>query len=420
MKQSIALDILKNGHNVFLTGPAGSGKTYLLNQYIDYLKKNNIRHAVTASTGIAATHLSGRTIHSWSGIGIADYLDDKDIKKILTKPLMKERLAKTDVLIIDEISMIHAHQLDLINKILRLARGSWDPFGGMQVILSGDFFQLPPINTRPNTQTRFVYDAQSWKEMDITVCYLSEQFRHNEDHITRILDDIRNDHIDENTITTLQESSGTTFDVEDDITRLFTHNIDVDRINNQELKKIDSPLYTYAMTSDGHKNVLEVIKKSCLAPEILELKEGALVMFVRNNFDAGYVNGTVGTVIGFDDDKFPIVETIDGEEITVYPDKWAIEEGTETLAEISQLPLRLAWAITIHKSQGMTLDAAEIDLRKCFEYGMGYVALSRVRSLANMRLLGINDIALKVSPDILIKDKEFQKLSQKAEKKYKI
>lgn len=419
MKQSTALDILKEGHSVFLTGPAGSGKTYLLNQYIEYLTQNNIRHAVTASTGIAATHLCGRTIHSWSGIGIADHLDVRDIKKILTKPLVKERLTKTRVLIIDEISMIHAHQLDMISQVLRLARGSWDPFGGMQIVLSGDFFQLPPINTNPDHETRFVYDAQSWKEMNIAVCYLSEQFRHDDDRITQILSDIRNDRVDENTVTTLRESSGTTFDAEDDVTRLFTHNIDVDRINDHELSKIDGKTFTYAMTSDGHKNVIEVIKKSCLAPEVLSLKEGALVMFVRNNFDAGYVNGTIGAVIGFDDDEFPIVETIDGEEITVYPDKWALEEGDETLAQITQLPLRLAWAITIHKSQGMTLDAAEIDLRKCFEYGMGYVALSRVRSLANMRLLGINDIALKVNPSIRTKDKEFQKLSKKAEKEYK-
>lgn len=415
MKQSTAFEILKEGHNVFLTGPAGSGKTYLLNKYIAYLKEHNICFAVTASTGIAATHLGGRTIHSWSGIGINDHLSEKDVKDILKKPLIKDRITKTKVLIIDEISMIHAHQLDLINKVVRLARASWEPFGGMQVILAGDFFQLPPIMSKETAERRFVYDAQSWREMEIKTCYLSEQFRHNENNIATVLDNIRNDIVDENTIELLKES-GMNYDAHDDVTRLFTHNVDVDLINDRELRKIPGKAYTYDMFDTGHAHIVASLKKSCLAPEKLILKEGALVMFVRNNFDEGYVNGTVGTVTGFTSENDPIVETIDGEEVTVYPEKWALEENDETLAEVIQLPLRLAWAITIHKSQGMTLDAAEIDLRKCFEYGMGYVALSRVRSLSSMRLLGINDMALKVDPQILQKDKEFQKLSKKAEK----
>ncbi len=416
MKQEIALTILKNGHNVFLTGPAGSGKTYLLNQYIDHLKKNDIRYAVTAATGIAATHLSGRTIHSWSGIGIHDHLSEKDITDILKNHLIKERIKNTKVLIIDEISMIHAHQLDLVNKVVRLARASWEPFGGMQVIFSGDFFQLPPIVAKDTEKKRqFVFDAQSWKESDIKICYLSEQFRHTDDKIITILNDIRNNTVTEDTVDALRET-GTDFDPSDDVTRLFTHNADVDRINARELAKISGKSYVYDMQGDGQAHIVQALKKSCLAPEQLTLKEGALVMFVRNNFDEGYVNGTIGTVIDFTDDDFPIVETVDGEEVTVYPEKWELTEDDETLAEIMQLPLRLAWAITIHKSQGMTLDAAEIDLRKCFEYGMGYVALSRVRSLSGMRLLGINDMALKVDPDILTKDKEFQKHSKKCEK----
>ncbi|PID52462.1 MAG: helicase [Candidatus Moraniibacteriota bacterium] len=419
MKQDIAFKILKDGYNVFLTGPAGSGKTYLLNQYITHLKKENVRYAVTAATGIAATHLSGRTIHSWSGVGIHNSLSERDIKDILKNHLIKERLKNTRVLIIDEISMIHAHQLDLINKITRLARASWEPFGGMQVVFSGDFFQLPPIITKDSDiKRRFVFDAQIWKEMDVKICYLSEQFRHCDNQIIQILGDIRNNTVNEGTVEKLQET-GTDFDSSDDVTRLFTHNIDVDKINERKLAKIPGKSYVYDMLDDGQERIVQALKKSCLAPEKLILKEGALVMFIRNNFDEGYVNGTIGTVVDFTDDGFPIVETIDGEEVSVYPEKWELTEENETLAEIMQLPLRLAWAITIHKSQGMTLDAAEIDLRKCFEYGMGYVALSRVRSLSGIRLLGINDMALKVDPEILKKDKEFQKLSKKAEKEIK-
>ncbi len=420
MKQKTAFDILKAGHNVFLTGAAGSGKTYLLNKYIDYLKENRIKVAITASTGIAATHIGGRTIHSWSGMGIKDDLSPSDIGQMLKQPIIRDRLAKTDVLIIDEISMIHAHQLDLINKILRLARGSWEPFGGMQVILSGDFFQLPPIGRNSDKEVSFAFESPSWEELDIKTCYLTEQYRQEDDDIVQILSDIRNQTVCDETRNALQELIDDPFsDDNTESTKLFTHNIDVDTINNRELNKLNTPSLAYQMATDGHEMVIEALQKGCLAPKKLILKEGALVMFVRNNFDEGYVNGTVGRVIDFSEDKFPIVELSNGEEIVVFPEKWSIEEEGETIAELTQLPLRLAWAITVHKSQGMTLDSAEMDLSRAFEYGMGYVALSRVKTLGNMKLLGINDIALQVHPDIYKKDKEFQKMSKRVEKKTK-
>ncbi|MFA5985938.1 MAG: PIF1 family DEAD/DEAH box helicase [Parcubacteria group bacterium] len=411
MKQDLALNILKRGHNVFLTGPAGSGKTFLLNAYIGYLKQNRISYAVTASTGIAATHIGGRTIHSWSGIGIKEDLSEKEIKKIIRNPLVHKRLTKTDVLIIDEISMLHAYQIDLINKILRSARENVKSFGGMQIILSGDFFQLPPVRKNAGTTVQFIDQSQSWKEMDLKVCYLSEQYRQKEDALSRVLSDIRGKCVTEKTHLLLKKATNQKIDSAQERTKLFTHNIDVDRVNNHELHKIKEKSFLYRMVSDGNEKLVEAIKNGCLAPEELILKKGALVMFVRNNFDQGYVNGTIGTVIDFDEDRFPIVKTLHGEEIRVSPEKWLIEEDGEELAQIKQLPLRLAWAITIHKSQGMTLDAAEIDLKKCFEYGMGYVALSRVRTLRDITLLGINDIALQVDPTIFKKDHVFQNIS---------
>ncbi len=419
MKQKIALQILKDHNNVFLTGAAGAGKTFLLNKYIEYCHKNDIKVAVTASTGIAATHIGGRTIHSWSGIGIADSMEAKDITKLLKRPDFVHRFRSTDVLIIDEISMIHARQLDLINKILRTARGNWEPFGGMQVVLSGDFFQLPPIAKNRDEQVKFVYESQSWKEMNIKICYLSEQYRQDEDTILQVLSDIRSGSVDENTTELLRDAFERTLEDHIEPTKLFTHNANVDIINNKELQKIDGKEIGYTMISDGVEQVICALQNSCLAPQELLLKEGALVMFVRNNFEEGYVNGTTGTVIDFTDDELPVVETFDGETITVYPEKWKIEEEGKTLAEIEQLPLRLAWAITVHKSQGMTLDAAEIDLSRSFEYGMGYVALSRVRTLKNMKLLGINNVALQVNPEILKADKRFQKESKLVEKSAK-
>ena len=416
MNQKTALRILKSHQNVFLTGAAGTGKTFLLNKYINYCKENNIKIAVTASTGIAATHLGGRTIHSWSGIGIADSMESKEITQLLKRVGFVERLRTTDVLIIDEISMLHAQQLDLINKILRTVRGSWEPFGGIQVVLSGDLFQLPPIAKNRDTQVKFVYQSQSWKEMKIKICYLTEQFRQDENTILQVLDDIRTGNVDENTTELLRDAFERELEDHIEPTRLFTHNANVDIINNRRLAEIKSEEMGYTMISDGKEKVVEALQNSCLAPKELLLKEGAIVMFVRNNFEEGYVNGTTGTVIDFTNDGFPIVETFDGETIEVYPQKWKIEDEGGVLAEIEQLPLRLAWAITVHKSQGMTLDAVEIDLSKAFEYGMGYVALSRVRRLENMRLLGLNDIALTVNPKILKIDKKFQEESAKIEK----
>ena len=176
------------------------------------------------------------------------------------------------------------------------------------------------------------------------------------------------------------------------------------------------------MSWKGNALLTESLKKSCLAPETLQLKIGAQVMFVKNNFDAGYVNGTLGEVIDFDMKGLPVVRTFNGDEITVTPVSWEVREesvglvSTETsvIASISQLPIRLAWAITIHKSQGMSLDAAEIDLSRAFIPGMGYVALSRVRSLKGLKLMGMNQTALQVNSDVAEIDRRFLQESNQA------
>ncbi|MFA6485738.1 MAG: PIF1 family DEAD/DEAH box helicase [Parcubacteria group bacterium] len=411
MKQQAALDILKLGHNIFLTGPAGSGKTFLLNQYIKYLKSKNVGVAVTASTGIAATHLDGQTIHSWSGLGIKDEISVSDLTKLRRKPHYRKRFAKTKVLIIDEISMLHAHQLDIVNRICKNFKEPLLPFGGLQVILCGDFFQLPPV-TKENKKPKFVTGSFSWQEMKPNICYLDEQYRHEDSEMTRILNAIRGNEVDDeifDLILTRENKNVAITGIKP--TRLYTHNADVDAINNLELQKINEKPIAYQMYAKGDEKLIKVLKKGCLASEKLVLKKGATVMFVKNNFDRGYVNGTLGIITGFDENKLPIVKTFSGKSIIASPETWLIEEDDEILASVSQIPLRLAWAITVHKSQGMTLDMAEIDLSKSFEYGMGYVALSRVRTLGGIKLLGINETALEVNPEIYELDKELQKIS---------
>jgi hypothetical protein len=190
--------------------------------------------------------------------------------------------------------------------------------------------------------------------------------------------------------------------------RLFTHNVDVDVINERELRKITGTAFAYNMRVYGKKKLVEFLQKSCLAPERIMLKKGARVMFVKNNFEEGYVNGTTGTVIGFDEEtKMPIIRTNNDQKITAKPVTWEMEEDDEVIASIKQIPLRLAWAITVHKSQGMSLDAAEVDLSKSFEFGMGYVALSRVRSLAGLSVLGVNEMAFQVHAEVQEMDQEF-------------
>ena len=411
MTQAEAFDILKMGHNVYLTGSAGSGKTFLLNKYIRFLKSRGVGVGITASTGIASTHLGGITIHSWSGIGVSDTLDAGEMDKLLKKHRLIKRFENTRVLIVDEISMLHPHQMDLVNQVCQAFKQSLQPFGGMQIVLSGDFFQLPPVKPS-SSETSFANQSAIWNSMDLKVCYLREQHRHSSDGLIEILNDIRGDNVSDSTYDYLNERMFENLAEGDRSAMLYTHNVDVDYLNNNFLKKLKGEAKVYSMEETGTRRVVELLKKGCLAPEALELKTGAAVMFVKNNFEEGYVNGTMGTVVGFDSGDLPIVETKDGNEIIVDRESWKLEEEGRMIAEIFQLPLRLAWAITVHKSQGMTLDAVEVDLSKSFVEGMGYVALSRARTLSGLILRGLNEISLKVSQAALEIDCHLQQESE--------
>ncbi len=411
ISQAEALDILKMGKNVFLTGPAGSGKTHVLNSYIQYLKSHAVDVAVTASTGIAATHLGGMTIHSWSGLGVRDILTDRDIDDMMQRAYLYKRFERTKVLIIDEISMLHHFRLDLIEWICRQMKHNEKPFGGMQVILSGDFFQLPPVTRGEVVESEFAYKADCWKDAKLTVCYISEQHRQKDNVYLSILNKIRKNKVDVETLELLKSRLDKDPQSGRESTRLYTHNIDVDVVNKKHLDLLGTPKKDYHMTSKGARNLAETLKKNCLSPEVLELKKGARVMFTKNHNEGGYVNGTLGVVVDFNSFGDPIIETNNGMKFSVTPQSWKIEEEGKIKAEISQYPLRLAWAITVHKSQGMSLDAMEVDLSKSFVRGMGYVALSRVRSLDGMKLLGFNDMSLEIDLEVLEMDEKFQKES---------
>ncbi|WP_201578703.1 AAA family ATPase [Psychrobacter sp. Pi2-52] len=476
MRQSSALDILKTGQNVFLTGSAGSGKTYTLNQYIDYLRARRVPVAVTASTGIAATHMNGTTIHSWSGIGIKDELTDRDLSTLSRKQFLADRLKDTAVLVIDEISMLHAKQLNLVSQVLKHIRKNDKAFGGIQVVVAGDFFQLPPIGSKGETnREKFAFMSEAWLDAKFHICYLSEQHRQVSDaangglDLDDILNQIRRQEVTFEAIAALEATYDQSVDIKR--TRLYTHNLNVNKINDKELASLDGEMMRFEATATGDSKLVETLKKTVRTQDELILKVGAKVMFIKNNAELGVSNGTMGELIGFaavkiddkdsndalieddssdevDEDtagekttkgkksaakkdkekpkskkpttqKMPVVRLNSGREVIAEPEEWIIEDETgDVLASYLQVPLCLAWAITIHKSQGMTLDAAEIDLSRTFELGQGYVALSRLKSLSGLQLLGMNDMSLQLDPLARGADKRFLVLSEEADANY--
>lgn len=455
MTQEIALKILQTGANVFLTGEPGSGKTHMVNQYVRWLGERGIEPAITASTGIAATHIGGMTIHSWSGIGVKKNLSSYDLDMIASNERVAKRVGRASILIIDEVSMLSAETLSMAEAVCREVRRNEAPFGGLQVILVGDFFQLPPIVARATSEggeprsiaerdenagnrlgfgpaslslveagesetgsapAPFAFRSNAWQRLRPMVCYLSEQHRQEDTAFLDLLSQVRFGKTDERVSAALAARRIEEKNAPSNLPRLYSHNADVDRVNEERLASIPGAVRRFAMTAHGPDALVATLKRGCLSPEVLSLKTRARVMFTKNKPDGSFVNGTLGEVEGFAGDGMPVVETLGGRRIYVEPMEWTITDGLRPLAKIEQVPLRLAWALTVHKSQGMTLDAAVMDLSDAFEYGQGYVALSRVRSLAGLYLLGLNARALEVHPDTLMQDEEFRKQSVDARK----
>ena len=418
MNQSLALEIMLSGESVLLTGPAGAGKTYVLNQFIKFAKHEGKHVSVTATTGLAATHLGGTTIHSWAGIGVSDYVPTGFAEHIAKG--RREIIEKTDVLVIDEISMLHDFRLDMVDEVCRLVRKEPDlPFGGIQIIMSGDFFQLPPINRGDSRAGSFVVNSNVWQELDPVICYLEEQHRQDDETLIGILNAIRAGDVRRHHAETLLARTEVFPDDFEQLTELHTVNIDVDSMNEAKLRELDADEVSYEQSSTGSENYVETLQRSVLAPKVLKLKHGALVMAVKNSTERKYVNGSIGRVVDFEPHTdYPVVEFQNGKEVVMSPDTWELRDGDKKRASITQIPLRLAWAITVHKSQGMTLDAARIDLRKAFVEGMGYVALSRVKNVDNLYLTGINQMALRVSSEAQLIDVHLRDKAAQAAKQY--
>jgi len=428
MTQNQALSVLKTGATVFLTGEPGAGKTHTINEYVRYARLHGMQVAVTASTGIAATHIGGMTVHSWSGIGIKTALEKRDLNALAKNKHISARVKQADILVIEEISMLSAQTLSLVDSVVRSVKQNPLPFGGMQVVFVGDFFQLPPIIKQevvsqqqtgkqltfmsqftPSHSARFSYDAPVWKEMQPKVCYLTEQHRQDDPAYLSVLSAIRSNVLNDSHLQELEKRKVVYRAAPSNAPKLFSHNANVDQVNTEVLSKINASPKTFQMSSSGKEALVSSLQKSCLSPEKLCVKVGASVMFTKNNQKEGFINGTLGVVEAFDSESgFPIVRARDGRSICAEPMDWMLEENGETLAKITQVPLRLAWAITVHKSQGMSFDEALIDLRGVFEFGQGYVALSRVRRFSGLYLLGWNERAFHMHPEVLAQDNLFR------------
>lgn len=407
--QREAVDKIAEGKNVFITGPAGTGKSYLLN-YIKEQYKNDGLH-ITASTGIAAINVSGQTLHSWAGLGLGNMPLNEILRNICSVKgvHMRKKLRAAKMLAIDEISMISSEIFDLLNGLLKAIRNNDEPFGGIQLILFGDFLQLPPVN-KNNDEIFFCFESDAWKEAEIEMVVLKEIYRQLDQELVNMLNNLRFGRITNHDVELLRtrykkEDTDKTFDA----TILGTHNIQVERINIKKLQDLNNLSKVYHAKYDGKKEKIEFLKKNCIAPEVLELKIGSQVMMLKNTYSKeGVMNGSIGIVRGFDNKKgYPIVEFSNGSVITITKEEWCVEKWNEAKGEIEveammeQIPLILAWAITVHKSQGMTLEKIRCNLGSAFAEGQVYVAVSRVKTLEGLFIESFNINNVKANRKVI-------------------
>ena len=402
-KQRI-LTAIHEGRNVFITGVAGTGKSHMLalikEQFTDKLH-------LTASTGIAAVQIGGRTIHSWAGLGAGNAPLEEILNWILSVKgaRLRRKMKAAKILAIDEISMISGELFDMLNSILQRVRGKAAPFGGLQLILVGDFLQLPPVT---RSEKIFCFESESWTEASLQIFVLREVYRQEDAAFVDLLSHIRSGNLSSHHLALLEARKA--IPIPDDIrpTVLCTHNSQAEEINSAEMNQIPGRGKKYVMKGSGNDTHLEFLRKNCRALEELVLKEGAQVMMLKNSLQKdGISNGSLGIVEEFTDKGFPVVRFTNGKKIAIDPEEWLaeeydpVEEVMVVKASVRQIPLLPAWAITIHKSQGMTLDRVQCDLGNAFEEGQVYVALSRVKSLEGLYLKHFNPLLIKANARVV-------------------
>jgi len=385
--------------NVFFTGPGGTGKSYLLGEIIQGLRDDNRVVAVTAATGKAALNIQGYTLHSFAGIGLGRGTNEELLASVKKHKTAKDRWRNTDVLIIDEISMINGYLLDSLEYIARNMRNNDKPFGGMQVVLVGDNLQLPPIKS-----DKFSFEAECWSTIIEDSMQLTEIFRQKDEEFIRILSEVREGRISDESEAKLLELSREPNFPDDGIvaTHLYPTRAEVEEENQRRLAELPGKEYRFIAYDHGTQAHRNTLRRDCIAPDVLCLKIGAQVMLIKNR-DENLVNGSLGVVVSFDSNKLPRVRFDTGEVITMDRVDWTIEDqDKKVVARRRQVPLILAYAITIHRCQSSTLPRVKVDLAKAFGTGMTYTALSRARSMEGLQVLNFDKSKCVPDPKVLM------------------
>uniref|UniRef100_A0A8C3H618 ATP-dependent DNA helicase PIF1 n=1 Tax=Chrysemys picta bellii TaxID=8478 RepID=A0A8C3H618_CHRPI len=399
-EQSIVLRAVLSGKNVFFTGSAGTGKSYLLKKIVGSLPPKSTY--ATASTGVAACHVGGTTLHAFAGIGSGKAPLDQCIE-LAQRTGVRQHWLTCQHLIIDEISMVEGKFFDKLEAVARAVRKRDDPFGGIQLIICGDFLQLPPVS-KSNEETKFCFQAKSWRKCIHVNMELTEVRRQTEKSFISLLRTIRLGRCTDEVTRQLMQTA--TNRVERDgilATRLCTHKDDVELTNERRLQQLPGEMRSYEAV-DSDPMLVKAIDAQCPVSHCIQLKPGAQVILTKNlDVSRGLVNGARGVVVEFETEGkgLPRVRFLCGVTEVIRLERWVFKGPSGIYLSRQQLPLKLAWAISIHKSQGMSLDCVEISLSRVFESGQAYVALSRARSLEGLRVLDFDPNVVRANPYVL-------------------
>ncbi len=395
-EQQYALDLCESGENVFLTGGAGSGKSYVIREFMK--SKDPKQIPILASTGAAAVLLGGRTFHSFFGLGIMEGGPEATLKRLMNDGRALKRIQRVEGIVIDEISMIPGSALMVAEEISRIARSSSLPWGGMRVIAVGDFGQLPPV-TRQGQKRDWCFLNEVWKRSGFSVCELKHNQRIQDNDFLDVLSDVREGKFTDRVREFLNDH---TRDHDEDHpgTRLFPRREQSDTYNQKKLAEINEDEHLIDSIYLGEQKFIDVLMKSAPVPVQLKIKIGCRVLFIKNDNQKRWVNGTRGTITHIEADHI-MVSKGGGREVKVEKHSFSLldAEGNSKASAI-QYPLILAYATTIHKSQGATLDELWCDLGSLWEPGHAYVALSRLRDPAGLHIVRWTPRSIIVDPEV--------------------
>lgn len=397
--QEKAYQLLQNtNQNIFLTGRAGTGKSFLIREFLKTQERK--RFPIVASTGVAAVLIGGRTFHSFFGLGIMEGGLERTIDRALNDRRVLSRLRNINGFVLDEISMISGEALLAAEAICRHARKKIQlPWGGARVIAVGDFSQLPPVN-RFGQKRDWAFLGETWQNSDFHSVYLQTMMRTEDAEFLKILDQIRYGEI----TTEVQDFLNQKIDVDcldEEATYIFPRRVMAERYNNQRLAQIDAPLSDFPTEYTGPVWAVNQLKKSAPVPENLKLKRGALVMIRVNDPGFQYVNGSVGIVEEILKNKI-LIALKKGRLVELEQHSFSfLNADGDVVASAKNFPLTLAYAMTIHKSQGVTLDNMVVDLRRLWEPGQAYVALSRLRCGMGLTLMGWDESSFQTDPEVI-------------------